>query len=347
MIEFEKDIYFWLLWIIPVVAAIVLLGFWWKRRLQVRFADKHLLKMLTPERSKMKFILKLILICLSLFFFIIALVNPLIGSSEETVKRKGVDIVFAMDVSKSMLAEDVTPNRLEKSQRLVSEIVDNLAGDRVGIIAYAGTAFPQLPITTDYGAAKQFLKALNTDMVSSQGTAIDEAIDLSKSYYDDNSQTKRVLFLFSDGENHGGKLDAISEEAAEKGIAIYTIGLGTEKGGPIPIEKNGVLQHYKKDRQGETVITKANRQTLKSIPQSTGGHFIDGNRPTREVVDKVKASLKDMEKTDFESKRLQNYDDQFQWFLGFGIFFMVLEILLLERKTNWVERLNLFKEKTK
>jgi Ca-activated chloride channel family protein len=272
-------------------------------------------------------------------------VNPLIGSSEETVKRKGVDIVFGMDVSKSMLAEDIVPNRLEKSKRIVNEIVDNLAGDRVGIIAYAGSAFPQLPITTDYGAVKQFTQALNTDMVSSQGTAIDEAIKLSKSYYDDESRTKRVLFLLSDGENHAGNLEDISKEAAEKGIRIFTIGLGTEKGAPIPIKKNGVVQRYKKDRQGETVITKTNHQTLKNIAKATGGKYIEGSRQTKQVIEDVKNSLKNIEKTDFESKRLQNYDDQFQWFVGFGIFFMVIEILLLERKTSWVQRLNLFKEK--
>src|SRR5690606_36539164 len=155
----------------------------------------------------------------------------------------------------TMLAEDIAPNRLEKTKQLVTQIINNLASDRVGIIAYAGKAFPQLPITTDYASAKMFLQNMNTDMMSSQGTAINEAIELSKTYYDDDEQTNRVLIIISDGEDHEGSSDAIAEEAREQGIRIYTIGVGSTKGGTIPMKRNGVLQGYKKDRQGETVIT--------------------------------------------------------------------------------------------
>ena len=193
----------------------------------------------------------------------LALVNPKIGTKLETIKREGVDIVFAIDVSKSMLAEDVAPNRLEKSKQLVTQIINNLASDRIGIIAYAGKAFPQLPITTDYGTAKMFLQSMNTDMLSSQGTAIDEAIQLSRNYFDDEEQTNRVLVIISDGEDHNDLSVEVAEAAAEEGIKIYTIGVGSEKGGPIPLKRNGVVMSYKKNKNNETVITKLNSETLK------------------------------------------------------------------------------------
>ena len=220
MIQFDEEIYFYLLGVIPVVVVLFVLLQVWKNRTQRKFADLPLLKRITPNRSRYKSSLKLLLFLLGITFLTLGLVNPKIGTKLETVKREGVDIVFAVDVSKSMLAEDIAPNRLEKAKRLVSEIINQLASDRIGIIAYAGQAFPQLPITTDYGAAKMFLQSMNTDMVSSQGTAINEAIELAKTYYNDDSQTNRVLFLISDGEDHGGNLEDIAEEAADNGIRI-------------------------------------------------------------------------------------------------------------------------------
>lgn len=193
---------------------------------------------LAPNRSKYKASLKLIVFVLGLAFLILGLVNIKVGTKLETVKREGVDIVFALDVSKSMLAEDIAPNRLEKGKRIISEIINQLASDRIGIIAYAGQAFPQLPITTDYGAAKMFLQSMNTDMLTSQGTAINEAVQLASTFYDDEEQTNRVLFIISDGEDHsdGAAISAV-EEAREAGIIVYTIGVGQVKGAPIPIKR--------------------------------------------------------------------------------------------------------------
>ena len=204
--------------------------------------------------------------------------NPKIGTQLETVKREGVDIVFAIDVSKSMLAEDIAPNRLEKAKRLVSALLNDLASDRVGIIAYAAQAVPQLPITTDYGAAKMFLQALNTDMLSSQGTAIDAAIDLASTYFDDEEQTNRVVFILSDGEDHAedGTIDA-AQRANALGIKVYGLGVGTEKGAPIPIKRNGIVESYKKDENDEVVITQRNAQVLTSIAESTNASYLDGN----------------------------------------------------------------------
>lgn len=346
MFVFEEKTYFWLFWVIPAVVFLFILTRWWRKRLQQKFADPVSLKKLSPDKSRFKPILKLVFFTLALSCFIMALVNPKIGTKTKTVKRKGVDIVFALDVSKSMLAEDIAPSRLKKSKRIIRQILKNLQGDRVGIIGYAGSAFPQLPITTDYGAARMFLEQMNTDMVSSQGTAIAEAIDLSLEYFDDASKTSRVLFLITDGEDHGGSIDAIAQEAAKKNIRIFTIGTGTAKGGRIPIKNNGVVDHFLKDQKGETVITKMNERNLKEIAKVTNGEYINGG-DTKKVVEKAKSFLNGLEKSEFKSKEYASFKSQFQWFLGFGILFTVLDIFLLERKTAWLKRLNLFNENKK
>lgn len=339
----EEKIYFWLLIGIPVLIVLFIGVMIWKSTTQKKFADSELLKKLTPDQSMFKSVLKIIVISLALACFVVALVNPKIGTKLETVKREGVDVVFAIDVSKSMLAEDIAPNRLDKSKQLVTQIINNLASDRIGIIAYAASAFPQLPITTDYAAGKMFLQSMNTDMLSSQGTAINEAIQLAKTYYNDEEQTNRVLFLISDGEDHEGNTQQIAEEAAEEGIKIFTIGVGTQKGGPIPIKRNGIVQSYKKNRQGETVITKLNAETLEEIAKEANGVYIDG-RSTKAVVDEVTEILQNMDKKEFEAKQFADFKAQFQWFLGAGLFLLFLDIFFLERKTSWIKKLNLFNE---
>lgn len=339
----EEKIWFWLLLVIPVIILLFVILIFWQKRTRKKFADAALLKSLAPNRSRSKPAIKLILLILGLAGLIIALVNPKIGSKMETVKREGVDIVFAIDVSKSMEAEDIAPSRLQKSQQLVSQILNNLGSDRVGIIAYAGGAVPQLPITTDYSAAKMFLQALNTDMISSQGTAISDAIELATTYYDDDQQTNRVLFIISDGEDHEGNVEDIAEKAAEQGIRIFTIGVGTEKGGPIPIKRNGIVQNYKKNNQGETVITRLNPATLQEIAKATNGTYIQGNN-TSEVVEEVTEELQNIEKTEFEAKQFADYKSQFQWFLGIALALFFLDIFVLEKSTAWLRKLNLFNE---
>ena len=341
--QLEEKIWFWMLMIIPVIIVLFALLQFWKYRAQKRFANRTMLKRLSPDQSRFKGILKIFVLSLAFGCLAIALVNPKIGTKLETVKREGVDIVFAVDVSKSMLAEDIAPNRLEKSKQLVTQIINNLGSDRIGIIAYAGKAFPQLPITTDYGSAKMFLQNMNTDMLSSQGTAINEAIELAKTYYDDDQQTNRVLIIISDGEDHGETASNVAEEANKEGIRIFTIGVGNVKGGKIPIKRNGVLLNYKKNNAGETVITKLNEETLKQIAEEANGAYLNGSN-TAEVVDGIKDILNQMDKTEFEAKEFADFKDQFQWFLGFGIFFLFLDIFFLERKTAWLKRLNLFNE---
>ena len=345
MIQLDEKIYFSLLFVIPVLIVFFVLLQIWKKRTQSKFADPHLLKRLTPTRSSFKSALKLILLLGGLGFLTLGLVNPKIGTKLETVKREGVDIVFAIDVSKSMLAEDIAPNRLEKAKRLVSEIINQLASDRIGIIAYAGQAYPQLPITTDYGAAKMFLQNMNTDMLTSQGTAINAAIDLAATYYDDQDQTNRVLFVVSDGEDHseGAVIDAV-EDAIEEGIRIFTIGVGKTKGAPIPIKRKGVVESLKKDSKGDVVITRLNEDVLADIAEEGNGEYIDGSN-TEEAVNYIKEQLLQMDKKEFEAKQFAEYKDQFQWFLGAALLFLFVDIFVLDRKTKWLEKLNLFNEK--
>jgi Ca-activated chloride channel family protein len=343
MYQLEEKVWFWALVIIPVIVLLFLLLQLWKRNTQKKFANATVLQRLSPDKSIFKSILKLVL--LSLFACLaLALVNPKIGTKLETVKREGVDIVFALDVSKSMLAEDIAPNRLDKAKQLVTQIINNLASDRVGIIAYAGRAVPQLPITTDYASAKLFLNNMNTNMLSSQGTAINEAIKLSKTYFDDEEQTNRVLIIISDGEDHSEDAVAVAEDANEEnGIRIFTIGVGDLKGGPIPLKINNVVQSYKKDSKGETVITKLNEATLKSIANEANGVYING-KITANVVEEIRGILNAMDKTEFEAKQFADFEDKFQWFLAFGVLFLFIDIFLLERKTAWLKKLNLFNE---
>lgn len=346
MYQFEQSVYFYLLFAIPVIIVFAILVRLWKRSVQKKFIDKDLLNQLSPDRSTFKPALKIVLFSLVIALIAFALVNPKIGTKLEEVKREGVDIVFALDVSKSMLAEDIAPNRLDKSKQIITQIINNLAGDRVGIIGYAGSAFPQVPITTDFSAVKIFLSGMNTDMVSSEGTAIAEAIELSKNYYDDENQTNRILFLLSDGEDHGGSIAQIAQEAAEKGIRIYPIGVGTVEGGPIPIRRNGILQYYMRDNNNEQVISRLGEDTMKEIARITGGEYLYGAN-TKEVVDRVQAILGGMEKEAFGTMEFTEFQDQFQWFLGGALFLLILDVFLLERKTAWIQKLNLFNERKK
>tara|TARA_R110002072_G_scaffold174802_18_gene330575 strand:+ start:3379 stop:4416 length:1038 start_codon:yes stop_codon:yes gene_type:complete len=344
MYQLEDTTYFILLAAIPLLILVFLLLMLWKNRSQKNFAHKEALNRLSPSKSGFKSILKLSIVSLALFLLVIALVNPRIGTKTEEIKREGVDVVFAIDVSKSMLAEDIAPNRLEKSKQIVNQLLNKLGGDRVGIIGYAGSAFPQLPITTDYNAARMFLSAMNTEMVSSQGTAIAEAIELSKTYFDPENPTSKVLVIISDGEDHQGNATTISTEASNQGIKIISIAVGKASGGPIPIKRNGILQEYMRDSNGERVITRMEEDVLREVATKTEGLFLYGDI-TSDVVEEVSKFLNTLDKEAFDSVQFSEFKNHFQWFLGAALLLLFIDIFLLERKTFWLEKLNLFNEK--
>ncbi len=319
MYQLEETKYIYYLAIVAALLLLFLLVAFWKRKKQKSFADYNLLQKLSPETSSFKSILKMLVVVLALSSLVIALVNPKMGTKLKTIKREGVDIVFALDVSKSMLAEDIVPNRLEKSKQIISKIIDKLGSDRVGIIIYAGNAYPLLPITTDQAAAKMFLQNADPDMVSSQGTAINEALKLAKTFYDDDEQTNRYLFIVSDGEDHEENVSYVAEEANKEGIKIFTIGVGTPEGGPIPLKRENTLIGYKKDREGEVVITRLNENTLQQIANDGDGKYMFGNN-TAKTVEFIDDLLINADKKEFETKQFSDFKDQFQWFIGIGIF---------------------------
>lgn len=347
MYELEEKGYLYLLFIIPILVVLFLYVQFWKRKKQKEFGDLDLIQKLSPEKSTFKPILKMVLFLLGLTFIIIGLVNPKMGTKVEKVKRQGIDIVFAVDVSKSMLAEDVAPNRLEKSKQLVSQLINQLGSDRIGIIAYSGSAFPVLPMTSDYAVAKMFLQSMNPAMISSQGTSIDQAIDLANSkFFDKKDKTNKLLILISDGEDHTDNAETAAEDVQKNGIKIITIGVGTEKGGPIPLKRNGVVESFQRDKDDQVVITKRNAEILSKIANSSKGGYVDGNS-TKVVVDYVKKVIDNTEKTEFGATQMADLKSQFQWFLGFGFFLLFLDTFLLERRTKWVRKMNLFNEEKK
>ena len=344
MYQLEETKYIYYLAIVAGLLLLFVLVAFWKRKKQKSFADYNLLQKLSPETSSFKSILKMLVVVLALSSLVIALVNPKMGTKLKTIKREGVDIVFALDVSKSMLAEDIVPNRLEKSKQIISKIIDKLGSDRVGIIIYAGNAYPLLPITTDQAAAKMFLQNADPDMVSSQGTAINEALKLAKTFYDDDEQTNRYLFIVSDGEDHEENVSYVAEEANKEGIKIFTIGVGTPEGGPIPLKRENTLIGYKKDREGEVVITRLNENTLQQIANDGDGKYMFGNN-TAKTVDFIDDLLINADKKEFETKQFSDFKDQFQWFIGIGIFLLVLDAFMLNKKTKWIQKMNLFNER--
>ena len=341
--ELDEKKYLYLLFILPILVVIFLYNLYWKRKKQREFGDVELIKRLSPDKSPFKSTLKFVVLLLAFACLIMALVNPKIGTKTETVKREGIDIVFAVDVSKSMLAEDIAPNRLDKTKQIISQIMNELGSDRIGVVAYAGSAFPVLPLTTDYGVAKMFVQSMTPGMVSSKGTSIEDAIKISESYFDPKSKTSKLVILISDGEDHSEGAKATAEEAKKAGLKILTIGVGTTKGGPIPLKRNGVVESFQRDRQNEVVITKLNESSLQEIAKITEGKYING-RNTKEVVDFVKNALENIEKTEFESTQFTDFNSQFQWFLGMGLLLLVVDVFLLEKKTRWVKKMNLFNE---
>ncbi|MCG9791857.1 VWA domain-containing protein [Flavobacterium algicola] len=342
--ELDERNYLYLLFLLPLLVAVFMFNMYWKRKKQKEFGSLDAINQLSPERSVFKPVLKLVVMALAFLGLILGLANPKIGTKMETVKREGIDIVFAMDVSKSMLAEDIAPSRLEKSKQLVSQIISQLGNDRIGIVAYAGSAFPVLPITTDYSVAKMFLQSMSPDMVSSKGTSLDDAIKLSATYFDDKSKTSKLLILISDGEDHSDGALAAAEEATKQGMRIITVGVGTEKGATIPLKRNGVVESYQRDKSGEVVVTKLNKVSLETIAKATKGGYVNGNN-TKEVLEYIKNSLNNIQKTEFEATQMADFQSQFQWFLGFAFVLLFADLFLLERKTSWVKKLNLFNEK--
>lgn len=343
MYLFDNPSYLYLTLIIPIVIIINWFYMAWRNKIQKFFSNNKLLDQISPNRSNFKLNLKLVLELFIILFLSIALANPKIGTELKSINREGVDIVFAIDVSKSMLAEDVAPNRLSRSKRIISEIINSLSSDRVGIVAYAAQAIPQVPLTTDFASVKNFLQVIDTDMLSSQGTSIDSALNLSVNFFDQNSDTNRVLILISDGEDHDDIPESIINLISENNINLITIGIGQEAGTTIPIKIDGTVDSYKKDINGDVVITKRNSDFLLKIASSSKGEYIDGNS-TEDALELVKTKLDKIDKSEFESSEFVEYKQQFQIFILLSLLFIISDIFIFQTKTKWIQHLNLFNE---
>jgi len=313
----------------------IVLYFVERKRLSA-FADKERLSVLIPDYSPFRKILKFSLFVFATIFFIIAWARPQYGVKKQTVKKKGVEIAIALDVSNSMLAEDIKPNRIEKAKFSIQRIINKLDQNKVSIITFAGDAYIQLPMTTDVGASKLFLQNINTNMIDKQGTAIGAAISKCMRSFSGNEKTAKTIIVISDGENHEDDAVGMAKQALEKGIFVHTVGMGTVSGVPIPMKNQYGQTHFLMDRNGSPVTTKLNEQMLQEIASAGGGIY------SREEFSPILRALDEMEKSDFESKDFSVYNERFQIFLLLGLICLCIDFFVLERKNHWLKNINIF-----
>lgn len=344
MFKFQNIIFFYGLILIPVFVTIYTIYIIGKKRKLKQFGDLKLVQLLTPYVSKRKQILKVIFFCLGFSSLILAICNLQTGSKLTEVKREGADVIVCLDVSNSMLAQDLSPNRLTRAKYALEKMIDNLQGDRLGLVVFAGEAYVQLPITTDYSAAKLFLESVNPGIVPVQGTDLSAAIEKASESFSDDEGKNRAIIIISDGENHQPEAVEKAKEAHSKGIMINTIGIGSLNGVPIPLIEDGVIKGYRKDKSGQTVVTKLNPEALKEIAGAANGVYVQASQADvgiNAVMDKIAQ----LEKNQIENKMYTDYEDQFQWFLALALLFFFLEFLISERVSEWFKKLNLFEGK--
>jgi len=340
MFRFAHISFLYFLALIPVFSVLLILFLVWRKKALNRFGEFHLIHRLIPEFSTGRLIFKFVLLMIAVAFLVLALADPQTGSKMEKYQRKGIDVMIALDVSNSMLAEDIRPSRLERAKQSISKLIDRLDGDRIGIIVFAGKAYNQLPITTDYGAAKMFLSAINTNIVPVQGTAIADAIDMATGAFGQSTHNKAIIVI-SDGEDHQGDVLEKTEVATKKGIVFYTVGMGIPEGGPIPVYNGDTRTGYKKDRDGSTIITRLDESLLQRIASIGKGMYVRANN-SEEGWRKVFDDLNKIEKSELESRQFSDYEDRFQYFIGFSLLFLIFELFVFDKKNQWFSRFKPF-----
>jgi Ca-activated chloride channel family protein len=322
---------FWLLWLVPLLAGFFLYAFRKKRKAMARFAQVEMIRRMTVSISRGRQYFKAFLILLVAIFAVLALARPQFGTKMELMRRKGLDVAVAVDVSLSMYAEDIKPNRMARSKQEIGKFVDRLGGDRVALVAFAGEAFLQCPFTSDYGAFKIFLDVLGPELIPVPGTDIAGAIETSLKAFDPKDRKYRVLVLLTDGEDHSGRAEKMAEQAAKEGVAIYTVGIGLPSGVPIPLKDEQGNVMYKKDRNGNVVTTKLDEVLLQKIALATGGKYYHAE-PGRFELEDVLREIEKMEKRELDSERLSQYEDRFQIPLGISLVLLVAEMLISDRR---------------
>ena len=342
ILRFENPQYLYWLLIIPVLVAVYVLIRLWNKRQFGRFANVKLRGYLVPMFSSARANTKFVIFNLIIALLIIGAANLQSGSKMEKVKREGIDLFLCVDISNSMHAEDIAPNRLERSKQAINKLISKLGGDRIGIIVFAGNAYVQLPITTDYSAAKMFLSTVDTDLIPTQGTEVGRAIELAIKSFGEDEHNKAIVII-SDGEDHeNGDAVKAAQEAAKRGIKIYTIGMGLDEGAPIPLyNKYGKKTGYKKDKDGNIIITKLDDNILRQIAEIGDGLYVRASN-SNVGLDKIYEDINKTEKSEIESNVFTDYEDQFQWFVGAAILLLIIEILLSSGKKEWESKFNLF-----
>ena len=328
--------------IIPVLLLLFIIAVYNKKRALRKYGDFGVIQQLMPLRSKARPVLKFIFVILAVAALIFTAADPQFGSKLEKVKRKGVEIVIALDVSNSMMAEDIEPNRLERAKRSISRLIDRLKNDKIGLIVFAGDAYVQVPVTTDYSAIKMYLSTINTDIVPRQGTAIGSAIDLAVRSFDSKSELEKALIIITDGENHQGNAVEAAEKARKEGIKIHTIGMGSVEGAPIPVKKQNGQVVYQKDNQGNTVVSKLDPEMLRKIAAEGEGKYTRANN-ARSGLNAIFNAISKMTQKEIESKVYTDYEHRFQYLLGLALFLLFIDIVLLNKKNKKFLKFNLFK----
>lgn len=333
-----------LLYLLGLVPALILFFIWAfreKKRAMARFGNPELMAKLTVTVSRKRQIWKRVFLVSAVLLLILAIARPQFGTRLRTVKREGQDIMIALDVSLSMLAEDIKPNRLDKARHEISSLFEKLQGDRIGLTAFAGQAFVQCPLTLDYGAAAMFLNAVDTDLIPVPGTAIADAIERSLTAFDEKERKHKVLLLITDGEDHVGKPLEAAQKAAEQGVVIYCVGLGSREGVPIPVfDAAGRRSGFKKDENGEVVMTKLDELTLEKIALETGGKYFRAS-PGEAELDRIYDDILTMEKKSLSSRKFAQFEDRFQALLVIAVVLLAGELFIPERrrlKRTWKGR---------
>ena len=343
MFRFAHIEYLWGLLIIPLL----FLFFIWSRisrqRALKRFGNEQTIKELMPFASKSRPAFKFFILMLALAFFITGAARPQFGSKLKKVKREGIELIIALDVSNSMMAEDIQPNRLERAKRAIARLVDRLKNDKIGLIVFAGEAYVQLPITSDYNSAKLFLNSVNTQIVPTQGTAIGTAINMGIRSFTPEGDANKAIIVITDGENHEDNAVTAAQDAVENGIIVHTIGMGLPQGSPIPVVRNG-QKDYLKDREGNVVVTKLDEAMLEKIASAGNGIYVRANN-AQVGLNTLFDEINKMEKEEIESLVYSEYDDQFQYFYAAGLLLLLLEFIILERKNRYLMKVRLFSQK--
>ncbi len=338
MFRFENTEYLYLLLLVPLFGLI-----YWKanhdrKRRLMRFGDPESVKLLIPDRSPRRENLKFTLLLLALTLIVLGLARPQIGSKLREVEREGIEIMLAIDVSNSMLAEDFEPNRLERTKYAVGRLLEGINEDKIGVIIFAGDAYVQLPITSDYVTARNFVSQISTTAISKQGTNIGAAIDLAVNSFSSQSEGSRVVVLITDGENHEQDAMAAAQLAASRGIKIYTIGIGTPEGAPIRVGNDFI-----RDENGDMVVSKLDEKGLEEIALSTGGAYIRADNRSvglTEIVEQINAT----QRAQFSTEVFEEYDEKYQYFVGAALVLLLLEMAILGRRNHRLARFNIFRE---